>query len=115
VVSFSRNVLLRHPYSKLIELKDKTNLFVANETDEHIFSAEMSLAQIIEELPKLTPEERRTIYQQIERLDGELGFEPTSEMLAAIDEGTRSAQAERMYTADEIKERVRQWANSSSE
>jgi hypothetical protein len=71
----------------------------------------MSLAEIIEELPKLTPEERRTIYQQIESLDGE----PTSEMLGAIEEGTRSAQTERMYTADEIKERIRQWANSSSE
>jgi hypothetical protein len=75
----------------------------------------MSLAEIIEELPKLTPEERRTIYQQIERLDGEPNFEPTSEMLGAIEEGTRSAQTERMYTADEIKERIRQWANSSSE
>jgi len=81
--------------------------------NEHIFSAQMSLAEIIEELPKLTPEERRTIYQQIERLDGEPNFEATSEMLGAIEEGTRSAQTERMYTAEEIKDRVRQWANSS--
>jgi hypothetical protein len=75
----------------------------------------MSLAEIIEELPKLTPEERRTIYQQIEKLDGEPEFEATPEMLAAIDEGTRSAQTEHMHTADEIKERIRQWANTSSE
>jgi len=54
----------------------------------------MSLAEIIEESPKLTPEERRTIYQQIEKWDGETGFEPTSEMLG---EGTHSAQTERMY------------------
>jgi hypothetical protein len=74
----------------------------------------MSLAQIIEELPKLTTEERRTIYQQIERLDGEPVFEPTLEMLGAIDESTRSAQAERMYAADEITERIRQRANSGS-
>jgi hypothetical protein len=72
----------------------------------------MSLAEIIEKLPKLTPEERRTIYQQIERLDGELNFEPTLEMLGAIEEGTRSAQTERRYTAEEIKDRVHQWANS---
>ena len=45
--------------------------------------------------------------QQIERLHGEPTFEPTSEMLVAIEEGTRSAQTERMYTADEIKERIR--------
>ena len=75
----------------------------------------MSLAEIIEELPKLTPEERRTIYQQIERLDGEPNFEPTSEMLGAIEEGTRSAQTERMYSVEEIKARTSQWANSSSE
>jgi len=55
--------------------------YVANGRNQHIFSAQMSLAEIIEELPKLTPEERRTIYQQIERLDGEPNFEPTSEML----------------------------------
>jgi hypothetical protein len=86
---------------------------VAKDTNQHIFSAQMSLAEIIEELPKLTPEERRTIYQQIERLDGEPNFEPTPEMLGAIEEGTRSAQTERMYTAEEIKDRVHRWANSS--
>jgi hypothetical protein len=86
---------------------------VAKDTNQHIFSAQMSLAEIIEELPKLTPEERRTIYQQIERLDGEPNFEPTPEMLDAIEEGTHSAQTEPMYTAEEIKERVHQWANSS--
>jgi hypothetical protein len=86
---------------------------VAKDTNQHIFSAQMSLAEIIEELPKLTPEERRTIYQQIERLDGEPNFEPTLEMLGAIEEGTRSAQTERMYTAEEIKDQVHQRANSS--
>ena len=86
---------------------------VAKDTNQHIFSAQMSLAEIIEELPKLTPGERRAIYQQIERLDGEPNFEPTPEMLGAIEEGTHSAQTERMYTAEEIKDRVRQWANSS--
>jgi hypothetical protein len=75
----------------------------------------MTLTEIIEELPKLTPEERQAIYQQIERLDGEPTFESTTEMLVAIEEGTRSAQTECMYTADETKERIRQWANSSSE
>ena len=39
--------------------------------------------------------ERRTIYQQIERLDGESNFEPTTEMLDATEEGTRYAQTER--------------------
>jgi len=49
--------------------RDQIEARVAKETNQHIFSAQMSLAEIIEELPKLTPEERRTIYQQIERFD----------------------------------------------
>jgi hypothetical protein len=86
---------------------------VAKDTNQDILSSRMSLAEIIEKLPKPTPEERRKIYQQIETLDGAPKFEPTSEMLDAIEEGTRSVQTERMYTAEEIKERIRQWANSS--
>ena len=35
--------------------------------------------------------------------------------LGGIEEGTRSAQTERMYTAEEIRERIRQWASSSSD
>jgi hypothetical protein len=88
---------------------------IAKDTNLHTFSSRMSFAEIIEELPKLTPEERRTIYQQIETLDGAPCFEPTSEMLGGIEEGTRSAQTERMYTAEEIRERIRQWASSSSD
>jgi hypothetical protein len=41
---------------------------VAKDTNQHICSAQMSLTEIVEELPKLTPEERRTIYQQIDRV-----------------------------------------------
>jgi hypothetical protein len=40
----------------------------------------MNLAEMIEELPKLTAEERQGIYRQIEELDGEPQFEATEEM-----------------------------------
>ena len=40
-----------------------------------MISAKMNLAEIIEELPKLTVEERQAIYRQIEELDGEPQFE----------------------------------------
>ena len=43
-------------------------------------SAKMNLAEIIEELPKLTAEERQAIYRQIEELDGEPQFEATEGM-----------------------------------
>ena len=75
----------------------------------------MRFTEILEELPKLTQEQRQAIYRQIEELDGAPMFEATDEMLLAIDEGTRSAQTERVYTADELRVRVRQWASSASE
>jgi len=74
----------------------------------------MSLNDIIEELPKLTPEERRQIYLQIERLDGEPEFEATPEMLAAIEEGTRSVQIEPTHRLEEARQRVLQWASTAS-
>ena len=43
-------------------------------------SAKMNLAEMIEELPKLTAEERQAIYRQIEELDGEPQFEATEGM-----------------------------------
>jgi nucleoside-diphosphate-sugar epimerase len=74
----------------------------------------MSLNDIIEELPKLTPEERRQIYLQIERLDGEAEFEATPAMLLAIEEGTRSVQTEPTYSLEEARQRVRRWASTAS-
>lgn len=74
----------------------------------------MSLDEIIEELPKLTPEERRQIYLQVERLDGEPEFEATPEMLATIEEVTRSVQIEPTYSLEEARQRVREWASTAS-
>jgi hypothetical protein len=91
------------------------NLRLVSKENGHIFEVEMSLTEIIEQLPKLTPEERQAIYRRIEMLDGEPEFTATPEMLAAIEEGTRSAQTERTYTSDEIKVRIREWATTSSE
>jgi DNA-binding transcriptional MerR regulator len=65
----------------------------------------MSLAEIIEELPKLTAEERQAIYRQIEELDGEPQFEATEEMRAAIDEATRSLQAGKGIPLAEVRQR----------
>jgi hypothetical protein len=75
----------------------------------------VSFTEILEELPKLTQEQRQAIYRQIEELDGGPLFEATDEMLVAIDEGTRSAQTEGFYTTDELRSRVRKWASSASE
>jgi hypothetical protein len=71
----------------------------------------MSLAEIIEELPKLTAEERQAIYRRIEDLDGEPQFEVTKEMRAAIDEATRSLEAGRGTSLEEVRQRfLAKWA-----
>ena len=64
-------------------------------------SAKMNLAEIIEELPKLTAEERQAIYRQIEELDGEPQFEATEEMRAAPGRsGSRLTQGQRAIRGD---------------
>src|SRR3982074_968947 len=75
----------------------------------------MSLAEIIEELPKLTAEERQAIYRQIEELDGAPLFEATEEMRAAIDEATRSLEAGKGIPLEEVRQRfLATWANKQS-
>jgi len=76
-----------------------------------MISAEMNLAEIIEELPKLTVEERQAIYRQIEELDGEPQFEATEEMRRAIDEATRSLEAGKGIPLEEVRQRfLAKWA-----
>jgi hypothetical protein len=71
----------------------------------------MSLAEIIEELPKLTAEERQAIYRRIEDLDGEPQFEVTEEMRAAIEVATRSLEAGRGIPLEEVRQRfLAKWA-----
>jgi hypothetical protein len=57
----------------------------------------MSLAEIIEELPRLTPEERQAIYRHIEDIDGGPWFEATEDMRAAIDEATVPSKRAKGY------------------
>jgi len=76
-----------------------------------MISAKMNLAEIIEELPKLTVEERQAIYRQIEELDGEPQFEATEEMRRAIDEATRSLEAGKGIPLEEVRQRfLAKWA-----
>ena len=71
----------------------------------------MSLAEIIEQLPKLTAEERQAIYRQIEDLDGEPLFEATEQMRAAIEEATRSLEAGKGIPVEDVRKRfLAKWA-----
>ncbi|HEX4138814.1 MAG TPA: hypothetical protein VHY09_00585 [Candidatus Methylacidiphilales bacterium] len=72
----------------------------------------MSVTEIIQELPKLSPEDRDLLRQELaERYIAD--FEETPEMLAAIDEGLRSLREEPTYTLEQVREEMRSWTLDS--
>ena len=67
----------------------------------------MSVQEIIEELPRLSEEERELILRELVNLDEP--FEPTAAMEAVIREGLRSIREEKTYTAAEVRSRIAAW------
>ncbi len=74
----------------------------------------MSAAEILNELPKLTPLELQHIHARILELEEAQEVEETPELLAAVDEGVRSLASERTYTPDEVRAKIAQWTSKSS-
>jgi len=72
----------------------------------------MSVNEIIQELPKLSPEDRHLLRQELEEHYLE-DFEETPEMLAAIDEGLRSLREEPTITLEELRKEMRSWTLDS--
>jgi hypothetical protein len=68
----------------------------------------MSVNDIIQELPKLSPEDRNLLRQELDEHYLQ-DFEETPEMLAAIDEGLRSSREERSYAIEEVFEEMQKW------
>lgn len=66
----------------------------------------MSLTQILEELPNLTDQEREELLERLLEWNGTSEIEETPELLAAIDEGTWSAENEPMSTLEDVKKRL---------
>ena len=65
----------------------------------------MSVEQILKELPKLTPEERQEIFEQLAELETQDTYRPTPEESAAIDEAIRSLEAGKGIPASEMRRR----------
>jgi hypothetical protein len=67
----------------------------------------MSIKEILEELPKLTVEEKRQLWNVLDHeLSSEEG-EESPELLAAIDEAIRSVErGEKTYTIEEVREHI---------
>jgi len=74
----------------------------------------MSVAEIIEELPRLGDSDRQAILQRLLALDAGLEFEETPEMLAAIDEGIRSIETGPGVSLEETRQRLAGWITKSS-
>jgi hypothetical protein len=74
-----------------------------------LLTSTMSIKEILEELPKLTLEEKRQLWNV---LDHELTSEEddeSPELLAAIDEAIRSVErGEKTYTIEEVREHIAQ-------
>jgi hypothetical protein len=65
----------------------------------------MSVEQILEELPKLTLEERRRIFELLAQLESQNSQTLTLEEGAAIDEAIRSLDAGNGIPASEVRQR----------
>ena len=69
----------------------------------------MSMTDILNELPRLDDIERQTILRRLVALDAGLELEETPEMLAAIDAGIESMEAERGVPLEEARQRLAGW------
>jgi hypothetical protein len=73
----------------------------------------MSVNEILQEMEKLSPDDRQILQQKLDQLNALDDFEETPEMLAAIDEGLRSLREERSYTLEELRAEMRTWTLDS--
>ena len=68
----------------------------------------MSINEILEELPKLTENEKRQLWNVLDHQLTE-GGEESPEVLAAIDEGIQSLERdEKTYTIDKVRQQIDQ-------
>ena len=75
----------------------------------NLMSRAMSFNEILKELPKLTQDEKRQLWNVLDHeLSGEQD-EESPEVLAAIERGIRSLEAgERTHTLEEARQRVKE-------
>ena len=66
----------------------------------------MSLTEILQELPKLTDQERDELLVYLLEWKDSSDIEETPELLAAIDEGTWSAENDPMSSLEDVKKRL---------
>jgi hypothetical protein len=98
----SKDVRVKAPSPRLLRLTD----------GYHVFTP-MSVTEILQELPRLSPEDQALVREELDALQaGHL--EETPEMLAAIDEGIRSAETEPGHTVEAVRAEISLWLTRSS-
>ena len=72
----------------------------------------MSVSEILQEMEKLSPEDRNVLRQELDEkyIDD---FAETPEMLAAIEEGLRSSREEPSCTIEDLREDMKKWPSHS--
>jgi hypothetical protein len=70
----------------------------------------MSIKEILEELPKVTPSERQELRDWLDAEE----FPETDELIAAVDEGMRSSETEQSLSIEEARELIRRCATRSN-
>ncbi len=74
----------------------------------------MSAADILEQLPQLTSQERLRIYQRIAEMENMGDLVPDAEFRTAIEVGLRSLETEPVVPLDDVRLKIAQWAGRSS-
>jgi predicted transcriptional regulator len=69
----------------------------------------MSFTQLIEEIEKLSPQERELVQMKLDALQHGNEIEESPELLAAIEEGIRSAEEGPLIPIEEMMEKVKTW------
>jgi hypothetical protein len=70
----------------------------------------MSMSEILEEVSKLSAEERHILFQRLNELEDGI-LEETPEMLAAIDEANASPESDDV-SVEEMRRNVVEWART---
>jgi predicted transcriptional regulator len=69
----------------------------------------MSVAESLDELPRLSADERHTILRRLVELDAELEIEETQAMISKIEAGMRSMESDSGVSLDEARGRMAGW------
>ena len=74
----------------------------------------MSATEILEQLPKLSPNDLQVVHERILELKEVHEIEAGAELNAAIALGLESLESEPTVTLDEARRKISQWAGRSS-